>query len=453
MLRYPILFLLFHFSCAVSGQFALVPGNTLDYGQVDVWRNQPGQLQIVNTGNRPLAILKISGSANLTAEYPKNFIPPGDTATLIFRLYTPHSGIFTEQADLFLSASEKPMRITVKGNIKSIASDALTACPVLGLQGPPPPFLPSQQRFTALDQETDRAIPASRFTLISYSGYRDDFKTPGNGKAVTKNYRTGEYALSVHADGYLPIDSGLLILPGEHEFRFYLKKPKPTVTEPKPLPEPEPEPQPQLTQITPDTTKTETGGSSIMPLEKFKPNNLVFVLDVSSSMRILGRMELLKKAMIQLTEALREADRITLITFSTAPVLRIKGVPGNQKDTLNGIIRSLSAAGATYGIRGLRYAYELAEKNFISEGNNTVIIATDGEFPQTDEHGTDIQTLIRDYLEKNIKLGVMAFGRDAEALKSMEKMAAKGAGGYMRMDGAESSPKQLLLEIMKQSER
>jgi Ca-activated chloride channel family protein len=186
-----------------------------------------------------------------------------------------------------------------------------------------------------------------------------------------------------------------------------------------------------------------------MPLEKFKPNNLVFVLDVSSSMRILGRMELLKKAMIQLTAALREADRVSIITFSTIPVLRIKGIPGNQKDTLNGIIHSLSAAGATYGIRGLRFAYELAEKNFIPDGNNTVIIATDGEFPQTDEHGTDIQIIIRDYLEKNIKLSVMAFGRDAEALKSMEKMATKGAGGYMRMDGTETPPERLL----QQSER
>lgn len=453
MPRYFILFLVFHFSFPVCGQFSLLPGNTLDYGQVDVWRNQPGELKVLNTGNRPLAILKISGSNNLTAEYPKTFLAPGDTATIIFRLYTPHSGAFSEQADLFLSASEKPLRITVKGSIKSIASDALTACPTGGLQGPPPPFL---QRFIALDHETDLPIPGARFNLLSYSGYMDNFKIPGNGNAVTKNYRTGEYSVSVIADEYLPIDSGLLILPGEHDFRFFLRKPKPTVTAPDPLPQPEPEPQPQITEIVPDSLPsptTESGGSSIMPLDKFKPNNLIFVLDVSSSMRILGRIELLKKAMIQLTEALREADRVSIITFSTAPVLRIKGVPGNQKDTLNGIIRSLSAAGATYGIRGLRFAYELAEKNFIPEGNNTVIIATDGEFPQTDEHGTDIQTIIRDYLEKNIKLGVMAFGRDAEALKSMEKMAAKGAGGYMRMDGADASPELLLLEIMKQSER
>lgn len=454
MHRHFFLFLFYRFSFVSFGQFiVLLPGNTLDYGQVDVWKNQPAELKVLNIGSRPLAILKISGSNNLTAEYPKTFLAPGDTATVIFRLYTPHSGAFTEQADLFLSTSEKPIRITVKGNIKTIASDALTACPTEALQGPPPPFM---QRFIALDQETNRPVPGARFSLLSYSGYSDDFKIPGNGNAVTKNYRTGEYAISVRAEEYFPIDSGLLILPGEHDFRFYLRKPKPTVTAPEPLPEPDPEPQPQITQIIPDTLpkpKTETGGSSIMPLEKFKPNNLVFVLDVSSSMRILGRMELLKKAMIQLTAALREADRVSIITFSTIPVLRIKGIPGNQKDTLNGIIHSLSAAGATYGIRGLRFAYELAEKNFIPGGNNSVIIATDGEFPQTDEHGMDIQSIIRDYLEKNIKLGVMAFGRDAEALKSMEKMATKGAGGYMRMDGADTSPERLLLEIMKQSER
>lgn len=444
---------------AVQAQYRFVPGETHDFGTVETWRNDPAVFHLVNTGTQNLAILKMTGSKDIVAEYPKNYIAPGDTAHIILRYYTPVEGPFAEGVDVMLSTAAKPVRLTLKGKIKTLGSDALTACPGTQLQGTPPNF---SQSFVALDAQTGKTIPAALFYMGSRGESVDRFKLPTPGRAVTKTYPSGMYVVRVEAEGYSTLDTGIVILAGQRAFTFYLDR---TETEIPPLayvPPPETvrpvEPQTPVPPVPPVPAPTpaawdSTETNSVLPLERFKPNNIVFVLDVSSSMRILGRIDMLKAAMLHLTQVLRRADRVSIITFTTSPLTRIQGAAGHQRDTLGAIIRSLNASGATNGVRGLRFAYELAERHFITGGNNLVIIGTDGAFNQTDENGLPITDMIQEYLGKNIKLGVMAFGRDADAIQSMEKMAQKGKGGFMRMDNPERASELLLEQIKEQSER
>lgn len=445
-------------------QYTFVPGQTHDFGTVETWRNDPAVFHLVNTGRQNLAILKMTGSKNIVAEYPKNYIAPGDTAHIILRYYTPTEGPFSEEVEIMLSAAAQPLRLTLKGKIRTIGSDALTACPGTQLQGTPPNF---SQSFVALDAQTGKAIPGTLFYMGSRGEAVDRFRLPTPGRAVTKIYSSGMYVVRVEAEGYHTLDTGIVILAGQRAFTFYLSKsrqetpplaqvPEAQVPETpaipvQPAPVPLPTPVPSVPEATARWDSTET--NAVLPLERFRPNNIVFVLDVSASMRILGRIDMLKAAMLHLTQVLRRADKVTIITFTTSPLTRIQGVGGHQKDTLNAIIRSLNASGATNGIRGLRFAYELAERHFIAEGNNMVIIGTDGVFAQTDENGISITTLVEEYLAKDIKLGVMAFGRDEAAIQSMERMAHKGKGGFMRMNNPENATPLLLEQIKEQSER
>lgn len=281
----------------------------------------------------------------------------------------------------------------------------------------------------------------------------DEFKIPNSGRAVNKTYKSGMYVLQISAEKYNTVDTGIIILAGQRSFTFYLRKtvpesvpiaaiPAPVTPEPTPVPTPAP----ITATVTPVPEPKDTAAESntVLPLSKFKPNNIVFVLDVSSSMRILGRLDMLKESMLRLTEVLRTADKVSIITFTTSPVTRIQAANGGQKDTLGKIIRSFTATGATNGIKGLKSAYEMAERNFIAEGNNMVIFGTDGVFNQVDENGVNVTEMVEEYLGKNIKLGVMAFGRDEAAIKSMEKIAEKGKGGFMRIDNADKAS--LLLE-------
>ena len=458
MMRYTLLVLLYLLGYTAKAQFVFLPGQTYDFGTVENWRNDPAVFNLVNTDTKPLAILKLIGSKDILAEYPKTYIQPGDTGKIILRYYTPVAGVFSQSIEVSLTASMEPVRLTLKGKIKAIASDALTACPSDQLQGTPQNF---SQQFTVLDSQTDKVVPGAHFFVGTQGQSLDEFKIPNNGRSVTKTYKSGMYILQISADGYATVDTGIVILAGQRAFTFYLDKlqtePTPPVAAviPEPPPPvvqqipPPPTPEIPVSQTTLDSAETNT----VLPLSKYKPNNIVFVLDNSSSMRVLGRMDMLKESMLQLTQVLRTADKISIITFTTSPVTRIQGVSGNRKDTLNKIIRSFTAAGATNGIRGLRFAYELAEKNFIAEGNNMVIIGTDGAFAQTDENGVNITTLVEEYLGKNVKLGVMAFGRDEVAIKSMEKMADKGNGGFMRMDNPSNASRLLLEQIQIQSIR
>lgn len=464
MRRQATLLLLFlSLGWAARAQFALLPGPTFDFGNVETWRNDPAVFHLVNTGTKPLAILRLTGSKDIVAEYPKNYVAPGDTAHIVLRYYTPHDGPFSQTVDVVLNTAPQPVKLTLKGRIKSLAADALTACPSDQLQGTPANFY---QQFLAVDAQTGATIPGTQFLVGTRGQMLDQFKTAGNGRSTTKTYRSGLYVLNISAEGYTPVDTGIVILAGQRTFTFRLNKThreEPVVAVvPTPAPEPvQPKPvtQPAVTPVPPQpatpavATLDSTETNPVLPLDKFKPNNIVFVLDVSASMRILGRIDMLRDAMLRLTQVLRKADRVSIITFTTTPVTRIQGVSGDRKDTLNGIIRSLNAGGATNGLKGLRFAYGLAESHFIAGGNNMVIIGTDGVFAQTDENGNNITVLVEEYLGKNIKLGVMAFGRDENALQSMEKMARKGQGGYMRMDNPENAPKLLLEQIQKQSAR
>lgn len=462
MRHFTLLILLLITGWAAQAQFTVLPNAVHDYGTVDNWRNEPSLFLLVNTGAKPLAILKVNGSRNILAEYPKTYIQPGDTGRIVLRFYTPNEGIFNENVELFLSSDMNPVRLTLKGRIKSIGTDALTACPNDQIQGSAPNFY---QQFSVLDAQTGKAIPGAHFFVGTQGQLVEEFKTPNNGRPVNKTYRSGMYVLQISAEGYNTVDTGIVILAGQRNFTFYLQKnipedqPVAVVPTPAPTPTPAiPEPTPPpVTPVTPAPVSKDTAvaieTNTVLPLSKYKPNNIVFVLDVSSSMRILGRLDMLKASMLRLTEVLRRADKVSIITFTTVPITRIQGAKGDQKDTLNHIIQSFSATGATNGIRGLRYAYELAERNFIADGNNMVIIGTDGVFAQVDENGVSITTMVEEYLSKNVKLGVMAFGRDEAAIKSMEKIADKGKGGFMRMDDPAKAPQLLLEQIQIQSAR
>lgn len=438
---------------AVYAQFVFIPGQTFDFGTIENWQNNPATFSVVNAGTKNMAILKLSGSKNILAEYPKNYIAPGDTAHILIRIYTPHEGPFSENLELMLSSTPEPLKLTVKGKIKSFAGNALMACPSDNLQGSPATF---NQQFLVVDETTQKPIPVAQITIDRFARQLDKFKIPQSGKPVKKTYLSGLYTLLIEADGYPVVDTGIVILAGERAFTFYLKKediPLISMDLPPPAPEVIPPPVAPPPDITRVPVADTVSGSTLLPEWKYKPNNIVFVLDVSSSMRILNRMDMLKTAMLKLTEELRPGDRISIITFTSKPEVHLSGVKGSEKETLRSLIESFQASGSTNGIKGLKKAYNLAETYFIAEGNNVVIIGTDGEFPQTDEEGNNVSSLIDGYSRKNIKLGVMAFGRDAEALKSMEKMAHLGSGGYMRMDNPELSPMLLLEQIQLLSER
>ena len=59
----------------------------------------------------------------------------------------------------------------------------------------------------------------------------------------------------------------------------------------------------------------------------------------------------------------------------------------------------LTAGGSTAGGAGIQLAYDIARKNYIREGNNRVILCTDGDFNVGVSSSEGLERLV----EKNVK--------------------------------------------------
>tara|TARA_B100000900_G_scaffold397805_1_gene398551 strand:+ start:1 stop:1332 length:1332 start_codon:yes stop_codon:yes gene_type:complete len=189
----------------------------------------------------------------------------------------------------------------------------------------------------------------------------------------------------------------------------------------------------------------------------FKQNNLIFLIDVSFSMRKHGKIAKLKKSITTLIDVLRDFDQIGLITYNSKADTIFSSVSLSDKEAVKREINSLTPSGLTYGVKGIEAAYELIQGSFLSEGNNQIILATDGLF--TEDHLTlNEQELLRVVRRNNkeygIKLSVLGFGNDANGLDRMENLTVAGDGNYLEISldhDAEHSKEILIEEIKTQS--
>ncbi|RYY40241.1 MAG: VWA domain-containing protein [Chitinophagaceae bacterium] len=143
-------------------------------------------------------------------------------------------------------------------------------------------------------------------------------------------------------------------------------------------------------RLQPDTTKppvavqTEVPDTSDNDLRepRYKPNNIVFLLDLSNSMRIARRMSLLKTAMRPLIRALRPVDRVSLYRFGDRTERLYDALSLTEPKQLQHIVDSLRVQGeATNGSVAIQEGYAEALRKLLPNGNNQIFLITDGDFP------------------------------------------------------------------------
>ncbi len=181
--------------------------------------------------------------------------------------------------------------------------------------------------------------------------------------------------------------------------------------------------------------------------EEREPLNLVFLIDVSGSMFSEEKLPLVQKAFTMLTDTLTEDDRISIVTYAGEEKVVIKGTSGEDKEKIKEAINSLEAGGSTYGEAGINRAYELAEKNFIKNGNNRVILATDGDLNVGVSSEEELTKLIEEKRESGVFLSVLGFGTGNIKDNRMEALADHGNGNYSYID-SETEAKKVLIEEM-----
>jgi Ca-activated chloride channel family protein len=164
------------------------------------------------------------------------------------------------------------------------------------------------------------------------------------------------------------------------------------------------------------------------------PSNLVFLLDVSGSMEPANKLPLLKKAFKLLINELSEKDRVSIVVYAGAAGLVLPSTPANQKDKIFAALDRLSAGGSTAGGAGIQLAYKVAWENFIPDGNNRIILATDGDFNIGISSTSELVRKIEEKRKKGIFLTILGFGMGNYKDGRMEQIADKGNGNYHYID-------------------
>jgi len=175
--------------------------------------------------------------------------------------------------------------------------------------------------------------------------------------------------------------------------------------------------------------------------------NLTFLIDVSGSMSSYDKLPLLQESFALLVETQDKNDTVSLVTYASGTAVVLDSVKGNDKATILNAIRGLKASGSTAGEAGIQTAYRLAEKNFQKNGNNRIILATDGDFNVGTSNLQELERLVANKKETGIYLSILGVGTGNIRDDIMETLAKHGSGNYSYINSIAAAEKVLVDEL------
>jgi len=184
-----------------------------------------------------------------------------------------------------------------------------------------------------------------------------------------------------------------------------------------------------------------------IPTDNLPASNLVFLIDVSGSMSDPNKLPLVKTAFKLLTDQLREKDKVAIVVYAGAAGLVLPPTSGKEKNKIKDALDNLSAGGSTAGGAGIELAYKTVLENFVKDGNNRVILATDGDFNVGVSSNDDLEKLVENKRKSGIFLSVLGFGMGNYKDSKMEILSDKGNGNYAYIDNLLEAEKVFVKEF------
>ncbi|MGP1832281.1 vWA domain-containing protein [Shewanella frigidimarina] len=191
-------------------------------------------------------------------------------------------------------------------------------------------------------------------------------------------------------------------------------------------------------------------GFDVAP-DKLSASNLVLLLDVSGSMSSADKLPLLKQAMLMLSQQLSAQDKVSIVVYAGASGVVLDGVAGNDFTAIKTALSQLNAQGGTNGSQGIQLAYQLAQKHFIENGSNRVILATDGDFNLGMTDHQQLVDFVASQSKKGIGLSTLGFGLGSGSASYndhlLEQLSNKANGQYAFIDTLNEARKVLVDQL------
>ena len=178
-------------------------------------------------------------------------------------------------------------------------------------------------------------------------------------------------------------------------------------------------------------------------------SNFVFLIDVSGSMASEDKLDLLKNGFKYFVDGLSDKDKVAIVTYAGSAGVVLESTSGKDKQKIKNAIDKLGAGGSTAGAQGIITAYEIAQQHFINNGNNRIVIGTDGDFNVGPSSQEELVKLIEEKRELGIYITVLGVGRGNLNDAALEQIANNGNGTYEYIDNIEQLKKVFIYDYSK----
>ncbi len=389
---------------------------------------------------------------------------------LRFQVNPKEKGRFSYTIEVFTSDQADATKIKLSGNVLELEEgvNTFTSCPTFSDEPKGANKTSFDLTVVTIDKETKKELSHSKVVLIQNGQAVWEKETNKNGRVKEKSTLGLSYFYATH-EGYSPAELGayinfkrnFIVLELEKNEEIIIDVPFEDTTvlvfqEEEVIDEViiEIETEIEETEVveikevnTVPLTEEESPSFEDLSTDNFdekyfKPINVVFVLDVSSSMKQVDKIELMKYSLIQLAEMLRPQDQFGIVTYSTNTRVLLEPTSGGATDEIIAEISKLKAFGYTSGGEGIKLGYKTAYKSRIDDGTNLVIVITDGAFNRNSD---DYKKYIKKYKKKGILLSVVGIKNKAVAAEKMTAVAELGGGSFisiMKLIDAQNNLKQ-----------
>ncbi|MCY4479183.1 MAG: VWA domain-containing protein [Rhodospirillales bacterium] len=176
------------------------------------------------------------------------------------------------------------------------------------------------------------------------------------------------------------------------------------------------------------------------------PANLVFLVDTSGSMDAPDKLPLLINSLRLLLDTLAPEDTVAIVAYAGTAGTVLEPTPVAEQGAIAAALETLRAGGSTAGAEGVRQAYLLAERQFVEDGVNRVILATDGDFNVGITDPDELEGYIARKRASGVFLSVLGFGMGNYNDALMQRLAQNGNGNASYIDTLSEARKVLVEE-------
>jgi len=161
-----------------------------------------------------------------------------------------------------------------------------------------------------------------------------------------------------------------------------------------------------------------------------RPINLVLLLDKSGSMERADRVAIIANALRVLASQLQPQDTLSVVVFARTARLFVDGVPGSQAGDVAKKLRDLTPEGGTNLEEAMRLAYETAFRHYLANGENRVVLLTDGAANLGNVEPDALKQKVETNRKQGIAFDCFGVGWDGYNDDLLEKLSRAGNGRY-----------------------